>query len=105
MIASKIYSDVFQLGHKIFIMHSSVAKLASFCDSCMCLSANASQHGKDHTAANVVYDVNSCSALQMNGNGSGFVTIRIKPDSQGRFGFNVKVCCGSVSFWFSYDTL
>ena len=30
--------------------------------------------------------------FQTSGNGgSGFVTIRIKPDSQGRFGFNVKV--------------
>jgi len=33
----------------------------------------------------------------MNGNGSNFVTIRMKPDSQGRFGFNVKVCC-----WLQY---
>jgi len=32
------------------------------------------------------------SVLQMNGNGSNFVTIRMKPDAQGRFGFNVKVC-------------
>ena len=40
--------------------------------------------------------------FQMNGNSSNFVTIRMKPDSQGRFGFNVKVCCRFLNFysWF-----
>ena len=37
-----------------------------------------------------------CFSLQPNGNaygdGHGLVTIRMTPDSQGRFGFNVKVC-------------
>ena len=48
-----------------------------------------------------------CFLLQPNGSvfndGHGLVTIRMKPDSQGRFGFNVKVSiiiiCGLGWYW------
>jgi len=38
----------------------------------------------------------------MNGNCSNYVTIRMKPDSQGRFGFNVKVC--AVDFFLPFPS-